>query len=153
MQGFRLEPLASEKQCECNKEKCVCDATVWWAVRERKCRAATLPPEEAEGSVVDCPHGGVAVGDHSLGQVTGKDGKPFIGCRKQQCEASAEAWWDLNQKMCTAVSHEAEEHSRQVSEAATVAAGADLPMAVEEQALHYQKGSTAVEVAIAPGCR
>ena len=92
VQGFRLEPSASEKQYECTKEKCVRDSTVWWAVHERKCRAATLLPEEAEGSVVDCPHGGVAVGDHSLGQVTGRDGNPFIGCSKQQCKASAEAW-------------------------------------------------------------
>ena len=147
VQGFRLEPSAAEKQCECTKEQCVRDATVWWAVHERKCRAATLPPEEAEGSVVDCPHGGVAVGDHRLGQVKGVDGKPFVGCNDQQCKASAEAWWDSNHKL-TAFSPEAEEHSRQVSEAATVAAGADMPMAVEEQAMHLLKRSAAGQEAM-----
>ena len=93
--------------------------------------------------MVDFPHGGVAVGGHSLGQVTGKDGKPFVGWSEQQCKASAEAWWDKNHKMCTEASPETEEHSRQMMEAAAVAAGADLPMAVEDQALELLKRSVA----------
>ena len=112
--------------------------------------SAGLPSclQEADCSVVDCPHGGVAVGDHSLGQVTGKDGKPFIGCSEQQCKAPAEAWWDLHHKMCIASSPEAEEHSRQMMEAAAMAAAADLSMAVKEQALELLTRSAAGQEAM-----
>ena len=48
-QVFKARPSARETECECKQARCMQDAHLWWAVHERQCRTATLPPEEAEG--------------------------------------------------------------------------------------------------------
>ena len=124
VQGFKVKTSAREKECECKPARCAQDAHLWWAVHERGCRAATVPPEEAEGSVMDCSHGGVTVGDRTLKHLEGGEAAALVGGEVQQCKASTDAWWAQHHRECMHTSLDGEEHKLQAMETEAEQSGA-----------------------------